>query len=152
MNRISYELCVLRQLREKLRCKEVWVEGADRYRNPDEDVPTDFPEQREIYYAVLNQPLDVDTFIQNEKQALTDALAMLNAGMPHNPKVKLGERNGKGSITLSPLKALPEPTNFAPVEGGGERPLGVDQLAGYVEGLTDLRVGFTDLFQKCNRS
>ena len=29
-------------LRERLRCKEIWVEGADRYRNPDEDLPADF--------------------------------------------------------------------------------------------------------------
>ena len=32
-----YELCVLQRLREQLRSKEVWVVGADRYRNPDED-------------------------------------------------------------------------------------------------------------------
>jgi hypothetical protein len=60
INRISYELCVLQGLREKLRCKEVWVEGADRYRNPDEDLPADFTQQREEYYTALNQPLDVE--------------------------------------------------------------------------------------------
>ena len=31
INRIAYELCVFGALREKLRCKEVWVLGADRY-------------------------------------------------------------------------------------------------------------------------
>jgi hypothetical protein len=29
---------VLTTLREKLRCKEVWVKGARRFRNPDEKV------------------------------------------------------------------------------------------------------------------
>jgi len=53
VNRISYELCVLQALRERLRCKEVWVVGADRYRNPDDDVPTDFVRQRQTYYAAL---------------------------------------------------------------------------------------------------
>ena len=52
VNRISYELCVLQALRERLRCKEVWVVGADRYRNPDEDVPTDFTIQ--TYYAACS--------------------------------------------------------------------------------------------------
>jgi hypothetical protein len=34
INRISYEWCVLTRLREKVRCKEVWVKGAHRFRNP----------------------------------------------------------------------------------------------------------------------
>jgi hypothetical protein len=32
VNRISYEWCVLTTLREKMRCKEVWVQGAHRFR------------------------------------------------------------------------------------------------------------------------
>ena len=31
INRISYEWCVLTALREKIRCKEVWVRGAHRF-------------------------------------------------------------------------------------------------------------------------
>ena len=41
VNRISYELCVLSQLRDRIRSKEIWVVGADRYRNPDDDLPRD---------------------------------------------------------------------------------------------------------------
>ncbi|MES0865016.1 Tn3 family transposase, partial [Ruegeria sp. SCPT10] len=33
LNVISYELCILTQLRERFRAKEIWIEGADRYRN-----------------------------------------------------------------------------------------------------------------------
>ena len=36
VNRITYEIAVLEALRERLRCKEIWVVGANRYRNPDE--------------------------------------------------------------------------------------------------------------------
>jgi hypothetical protein len=46
INRITYEIWVLEALREKLHCKEIWVVGADRYRNPDEDLPADFEVQR----------------------------------------------------------------------------------------------------------
>ena len=45
LNVISYELCVLNQLRERIRAREIWVEGAGRYRNPDQDLPTDFEER-----------------------------------------------------------------------------------------------------------
>jgi len=33
INRINYELCVLEALRDTLRCRELWVVGADKYRN-----------------------------------------------------------------------------------------------------------------------
>jgi len=56
IDRINYEICVLQTLREKLRCREVWVVGADRYRNPDEDPPTDFDVQRAAYYETLRYP------------------------------------------------------------------------------------------------
>src|SRR3546814_2621777 len=46
VNRISYELCVLTQLRDRIRSKEIWVVGADRYRNPDDDLPKDFEIRR----------------------------------------------------------------------------------------------------------
>ena len=49
MNRITYEICVLQTLREKLRCKEIWVVGADLYRNPDDDLPADFEPHRGTY-------------------------------------------------------------------------------------------------------
>jgi hypothetical protein len=50
IHRIHYEICMLQTLRERLRCKEIWVEGANRYRNPDADVPQDFAEKRTSYY------------------------------------------------------------------------------------------------------
>ncbi len=46
INRINYELAVLKALRDGLRCKEIWVVGANRYRNPELDLPTDFEKQR----------------------------------------------------------------------------------------------------------
>src|SRR3546814_17710960 len=49
VNRISYELCVLTQLRDRIRSKEIWVVGADRYRNPDDDLPKDFEIRRASY-------------------------------------------------------------------------------------------------------
>jgi hypothetical protein len=50
IDRINYEICVLQALRDRLRCKEIWVPGAARYRNPDDDLPADFPQQRVAYY------------------------------------------------------------------------------------------------------
>jgi hypothetical protein len=49
--RLVYECGVLQALRDRLRCKEIWVVGADKWRNPDEDLPQDFDEKRDENYA-----------------------------------------------------------------------------------------------------
>src|SRR3546814_21134095 len=54
VNRISYALCVLTQLRDRIRSKEIWVVGADRYRTPDDDLPKEFEIRRHAYYSGLS--------------------------------------------------------------------------------------------------
>ena len=46
VERIPYELCVLIALRDALRRREVYVQGAGRWKNPDEDLPVDFEDNR----------------------------------------------------------------------------------------------------------
>lgn len=62
INRITYETCVLEALRDRLRCKEIWVDGANRYRDPDDDLPKDFETQRASYYQALHLPLESATY------------------------------------------------------------------------------------------
>ena len=73
--RIPYEMCVLQALRDQLRCKELWVVGADRYRNPDDDVPSDFAIQRPAYYAALKLPSQAEDFMRQLQQTMRDELA-----------------------------------------------------------------------------
>jgi hypothetical protein len=42
INRINHEMHTLQVLRERVRCKEIWISGAQRYRNPEDDLPSDF--------------------------------------------------------------------------------------------------------------
>jgi hypothetical protein len=56
--RTVYECGVFQALREKLRCKEIWVVGAEKWRNPDLDLPADFESNRADNYAKLRKPLD----------------------------------------------------------------------------------------------
>ena len=111
INRINYEIYVLQALRERLRGKEIWVVGADRYRNPEEDLPADFEQHRDAYYQALKLPTAVDDFITPLQQAMKEALQMFNDGLPNNPKVKI-RKKGKNRIRLSPLEKQPEPVNI----------------------------------------
>lgn len=99
INRINYEICVLQALREKLRCKEVWVVGADHFCNPEQDMPEDFEANRNNYYAALDKPLDPQAFIEQMKSTLNNTLGKFNAHLPKDIK---GTRH---SISL-PSRAL----------------------------------------------
>ena len=60
--RSVYEACVFQALRERLRCKEIWVVGAREWCNPDEDLPADFEIHRVENYDKLHLPLDATPF------------------------------------------------------------------------------------------
>ena len=146
INRISYELCVLKILRDKLRCKEMYAQEAYRYRNPDEDLPSDFALKQKEYYADLHQPLSADEFIATQKKQMQEALTMLDGGMQRNKKVEIIRRNGKPWIKVSPLDPQPEPRNLASLKVEvGNRWSQVYLLDILKE--ADLRIGFTNLFK-----
>jgi len=63
VDRIPYELCVLVALRDAIRRPEIHIEGATRWRDPEDDLPGDFEASRDVHYAALRQPLDSSEFI-----------------------------------------------------------------------------------------
>lgn len=111
VNRITYEICVLQALCKQLKCKEIWVIGANRYGNPENDLPPDFETHKELYYKALNLPLSADEFINKVKQELSSELSSFNKSLPKNRYVKILSK-GKGWISLSPLPAQVEPSNL----------------------------------------
>lgn len=142
INRITYEIAVLEALRERLRCKEIWVVGANRYRNPDEDLPADFDQNREDYYRALNLPLDAEQFITGLQAEMREALIMFDAGLKTNPYVRLTGKDG-GWITLTPLDAQPDPPNLAALKAELNALWPMTSLLDMVK-ETDLRLGFTE--------
>lgn len=144
---IGYEIMVLEALREGLRCREIWVEGASRYRNPELDLPNEreWSEQKEAYFTALKQPLEAQTFIEQLQNELKQALTMLDANLPTNPKVKLTERKGKGWISLTPLEAQPEAVNLAKLKAEIARRWPMTSLLDVLK-ETDLRLGLTAQF------
>jgi TnpA family transposase len=145
VNRVNYELCVLQTLRDQVRCKEVWLVGAERFRNPDDDLPSDFEERRSTCYDRLGIPLAADAFIDKMRGEMTKALERLNERLPRNAHVRLDPRRKKKPIVVSKIEAQPEPPNLAALktELGRRWP-----MTGLLDVLkeSDLRLGFTDAF------
>lgn len=76
INSINYEICALQALRDQIRCKEIWVQGADKFRNPDEDLPADFDDKREDYYLDLGNSIDSSKFITGIREKMQSALSI----------------------------------------------------------------------------
>jgi hypothetical protein len=134
IKRIDYELGVLHTLREKLRCKDLWIAGACRFRNPDEDLPADFAAQRTEYFAAIKQPLDAEVFIADLKQKMPAALEALDHDLPTIAHVKLTDCEGgwirlRRLTTRGPSRAAPP----GPAEGRDQPTVADDQSAGHSE-------------------
>lgn len=145
VNRITYEVAVLEALRTKLRCKEVWVAGAYRYRNPDDDLPKDFEKNCSTYYEALNLPMDADSFILDLQKEMKQALTQLDVNLPKNQKVKINKKGG-GWITLTPLDAQPSPPNLSALKAELTAKWPMTNLLDIIK-EADLRLGFTEAFK-----
>jgi len=110
--RAVYEICTFQALRERLRCEEIWVVGADRWCNPDEDLPHDFETHRAAHYAALRRPLDPTAFINQLRAEMRDELAALDTVLPKLGWLEIAERGKNGPIRLTDLDAAPEPRNL----------------------------------------
>ena len=150
VNRINYEICVLQSLREKLRCKEIWVEGADRFRNPEEDLPQDFTENREFYYQDLGHSQDANEFVDSLKSKMYDALSSLNDSMPYNQYVRL-RNTDKKRICITPLEKQPDPQNINRMKGGVQVQWPTTSLLDMLK-EADMQIGFTECFQTIRSS
>ncbi|MED8996902.1 hypothetical protein RCM47_21200 [Escherichia coli] len=54
--------------------EEIWVVDADRYPNPDDDLPQDFDANRENYYRDLGQTTDATAFVSQLRNGMNGAL------------------------------------------------------------------------------
>lgn len=145
INRITYEVAVFESLRTQLRCKEIWVEGANRYRNPDEDLPADFEQKQVAYYQALNLPEKADQFIASIQEEMREALTIFDGGLSKNPMVNLSQKSG-GWISLTPLDAKPEPPNLIALKAELTAKWPMTNLLDIVK-EADLRLHFTDVFK-----
>ena len=113
--RMVYEVATFQALRDQLRCKEIWVPGAGRWRDPDEDLPKDFEARRPAAYASLRKPLDPAEFTGALREEMTAALGELDDALPGLDWLDIADRPA-GAIRLTPLDAAPEPRNLRQIK------------------------------------
>jgi TnpA family transposase len=130
VERIPYELCVLIALRDALRRREVYVQGAGRWKNPDEDLPGEFEDNRDVHYAELGKPLDATEFVAGLRKRLDDGLTRLDTALAKGTSggVRVITRQGSPWVSVPKLDKLPEPRNLGALKAEVERRWGTIDL------------------------
>ncbi|WP_187430127.1 Tn3 family transposase [Roseobacter fucihabitans] len=145
LNRLDYEIYVLQSLGERLRTKAVWIEGATRCCNPDQDLPQDFDDRKEQYFQDIGQPLEADLFVERLKGDLITALDVFDRDLPSNKDVVLKSRSGKTRISLKPPEAQDDLAMLDALKEELTRRWPMTRLLD-VLGEVDLRIGLTKSF------
>lgn len=150
VNRHYYELCVLEQLERALKCKEVWVEGSYAFRNPNDDLPGDWNDERRraLHYRDLGAPLEAHTFVSQLRGRLRTALTEFYRVLPQLSHVRVfrpNQHEERGLWALARLEPQPEPQSLGLIkEKIGARYGMLDLLDVFVE--ADRLVEFTRFF------
>lgn len=145
--RIPYELCALIALRDAIRRREVWVVGASGWRDPEEDLPQDFEENRDVHYGSLGHPLDPAEFVADLKGKVEASLETLDRALAEGTTggVRVTTRRGKPWISVPKVEKLPEPPNLGALKAEVEKRWGTIDLLDVLKEAT-LLTGFDEEF------
>ncbi|MFD5751209.1 Tn3 family transposase [Streptomyces sp. NPDC127033] len=147
VERIPYELCVLVSLRDALRRREIWVPGANRWQNPEDDLPPDFEDNRDVHYDAIRQPQDPERFIGALRKRLREALTRFDAALEVGTAggVDIVRRHGEPWIKVSPPGKQEEPENLVALKAEIERRWGTIDLIDILK-EAEFATGFTGGF------
>ncbi len=73
-----FELGILEKVDKMVRCKELWVKNAGKFRNPNADLPINWSENRHEYYKRIETPFDGNIFIETMQERMKEHLSIAN--------------------------------------------------------------------------
>lgn len=114
IDRRAYTFCVLEQLMNSLRCRDVYVSPSVQWSNPQEKLLQghEWIAARAQVCRSLNLAPSPTQEIAQLKQQLDDAYRRTAQNLPTNAAVQIVEENGRPTLTLSPLEKLEEPESL----------------------------------------
>jgi hypothetical protein len=147
IERASYELCVIVSLKDALRRREIYVTGARRWRNPEEDLPTDFEDNRDVHYENLRQPLDSSVFIATLKEAMRASMVACGEAVARNKSggTKVKTYRGETRWHIPDLGKLKVPENLRALHTEVAARWGIIDLLDFLK-ESDFVTDFTDAF------
>ena len=147
IERASYELCMIVSLKDALRRREIYVADARRWRNPEEDLPTDFEDNRDVHYENMRQPLDSSVFIETLKEAMRASMAACGQAVARNKSggTKVKTHRGEPRWHVPDLGKLQVPENLRALHTEVAARWGIIDLLDFLK-ESDFVTDFTDAF------
>ena len=147
VERIPYELCVLVALRDAIRRREVFIDDARRWRDPDHDLPADFEASKDVHYGSLRQPTDPEQFINGLRERMRHALTRFDKAITDDScgGVRIVTRHSEPWITVPRMDALPEPVRLEQIKAEVQRRWGTLDLLDVLKD-SDFLCEFTNEF------
>lgn len=111
IDRRAYTFCVLEQLMNGLRCRDLYVSPSVQWSNPQEKLIQGYEwiAVRSQVCRTLNLVPKPDEKLTQLKQQLNDAYHRTAKNLPTNDAVQIvDEENGRPTLTISPLEKLEE--------------------------------------------
>ncbi|MGB3613020.1 MAG: Tn3 family transposase, partial [Elainellaceae cyanobacterium] len=115
VNRRAYTFCVLEQLMNGLRCRDLYVSPSVQWSNPQEKLfqGREWVAVRTQVCRTLNLAPQPDKKLTQLKQQLNEAYHRTAQNLSTNDAVQIVEdENGRPSLTISPLEKLEESENL----------------------------------------
>lgn len=114
IDRRAYTFCVLEQLMNSLRCRDVYATPSVQWSNPQDKLlqGREWTAVRAQICRSLNLAPTPENELIQLKQQLSDAYHRTAQNLPTNAAVRIEEENGRPTLTLSPLEKLEEPESL----------------------------------------
>nr|WP_158983924.1 Tn3 family transposase [Streptomyces lateritius] len=121
--------------------------GANRWRNPEDDLPPDFEDNRDVHYDAIRRPQDPEKFIEALQKRLREALTRFDTALELGTTggVDIVRKQGEPWIKVSPLGKQEEPENLVALKAEIERRWGTIDLIDILK-EADFATGFTGEF------
>lgn len=142
INRLYYEIAVLSLLKKELRCKNIWVESAFKYSDPEKDLPVESKKSKGLHCKMLNISEDPHKEVLALKYSMLKSLKEFNSSIVNDSEVRIGVKAKKPHIYLTPYVAQASPINIDLLKDEVAR-LWPDTSLLDILKEADLRVGLT---------
>ena len=114
VDRAAYTLCVLQQLQERLRRRDIYVAQSERWGDPRAKLlqGAAWETVRPQVCRTLQRETDAESELQTLSQHLEKAYQQTASRLSANAAVTITQQNGKSKLTLSGLDKLDEPARL----------------------------------------
>ena len=114
ISRPAYTLCILQQLQDNLRRRDIFVPESDRWSDPRRKLlrGAEWDSKRSQVCRSLSLPNDGDKALKDLEQQLDAAYLKTVENFPNNQAVRIEHVDGKPDLILSGLEKLNEPPSL----------------------------------------